>query len=67
MRFILLLTALCAAGCTHVQPWQRGVLAEPAMALTPYPVEQGLDDHTYFSKEATSGGNAVGGGGCGCN
>jgi hypothetical protein len=26
-----------------------------------------LDDHIYFSKEASTGGNGVGGGGCGCN
>jgi hypothetical protein len=24
-------------------------------------------DHTYFSREAASGGSGVGGGGCGCN
>jgi hypothetical protein len=26
-----------------------------------------LDDHLYFSKEASSGGRSFGGGGCGCN
>jgi hypothetical protein len=26
-----------------------------------------LDDHVYFSKEASSGGRSFGGGGCGCN
>jgi hypothetical protein len=26
-----------------------------------------FDDHTYFSKEASSGGRGFGGGGCGCN
>jgi hypothetical protein len=35
--------------------------------LTPDPVEAGLDDHSYFSKEASSGGRGFGGGGCGCN
>jgi len=26
-----------------------------------------LDDHVYFSKEGSSGGHGLGGGGCGCN
>ncbi len=26
-----------------------------------------IDDHLYFSKEASSGGRAFAGGGCGCN
>lgn len=26
-----------------------------------------IDDHIYFSKEASSGGRSFGGGGCGCN
>jgi hypothetical protein len=26
-----------------------------------------IDDHIYFSKEASSGGRGFGGGGCGCN
>jgi hypothetical protein len=25
------------------------------------------DDHIFFSKEASTGGSGVGGGGCGCN
>jgi hypothetical protein len=50
-----------------VAPWQRGVLADPAMALSIDPLELELDDHIYFSKEASSGGRGFGGGGCGCN
>jgi Domain of unknown function (DUF4266) len=26
-----------------------------------------IDDHIYFSKEGSSGGRGLGGGGCGCN
>jgi hypothetical protein len=26
-----------------------------------------IDDHIYFSKEASSGGRGFAGGGCGCN
>lgn len=56
-------------GCTSwgVKPWQRGVLARPEMQLDSTPLISGLDDHIYFSKEASSGGRAFGGGGCGCN
>jgi thiol-disulfide isomerase/thioredoxin len=50
-----------------VRPWQRGVLADPAMRLASDPLEIELDEHTYFSKEASSGGRGFGGGGCGCN
>lgn len=56
-------------GCAHVgvDPWDRDILAQPDMNLDADPVAQGLDDHIYFSKEASSGGRGFGGGGCGCN
>jgi hypothetical protein len=50
-----------------VHPWERNVLADRAMQLIPDPLESELDDHIYFSKEASSGGRGFGGGGCGCN
>jgi hypothetical protein len=31
------------------------------------PLGDGFMDHTYFSREAATGGHGVGGGGCGCN
>jgi hypothetical protein len=37
------------------------------MALNANPIDAAIDDHIYFSKEATSGGRSLGGGGCGCN
>ncbi len=56
-------------GCAHlgVQPWERDQLAREEMTFGSDPVESGLDDHIYFSKEASSGGRGFGGGGCGCN
>ncbi len=56
-------------GCstTGVKPWERGYLAKRGMALEPNAHEAALKQHTYFSKEAASGGYGVGGGGCGCN
>jgi hypothetical protein len=57
------------AGCSSlgVQPWERELLARPEMQLDPAPLQSAADDHTYFSKEAASGGRSFGGGGCGCN
>lgn len=55
-------------GCASlgVQPWERDLLAKEEMALT-NAIDSSLDDHIYFSKEASSGGKSFGGGGCGCN
>ena len=54
-------------GCAQVQPWERDVLARPEMSLDTSPLDAAIDDHIYFSKEASSGGRGFGGGGCGCN
>lgn len=61
-----LLVACLLAGCSSVAPWQRGYLARPDMDLEPAPPARALGK-AYASKEAASGGAAVGGGGCGCN
>lgn len=66
---ITLLIAAALSGCSSmgVEPWERDVLAKEEMQLITDPVEAGIDDHIYFSKEASSGGRGFGGGGCGCN
>jgi hypothetical protein len=61
------LAAATLAGCAGVQPWDRDVLARPEMQIVSDPLEAAIDDHIYFSKEASSGGQGFGGGGCGCN
>lgn len=69
-KFLLAaLTATVLAGCSSidVKPWDRDLLAKKSMQLDSAPLEAGLDDHIYFSKEASSGGRGFGGGGCGCN
>lgn len=66
---VLGVVSAATAGCSSmgVEPWERDVLAREEMQLTTDPVEAGIDDHIYFSKEASSGGRGFGGGGCGCN
>ena len=67
---LLALPALASlAGCSSigVKPWQRDMLAREDMQLGGSPVDASIDEHVYFSKEATSGGRGFGGGGCGCN
>jgi hypothetical protein len=68
-RIMLILASVASTGCASigVEPWQRDVLARQDMQLTTDPVEAAIDDHIYFSKEASSGGRGFGGGGCGCN
>jgi hypothetical protein len=69
VKRILFLCAFALSGCAHVgvQPWERDVLARPEMSLDADPMDASIDDHIYFSKEASSGGRGFGGGGCGCN
>jgi len=55
------------SGCAGVEPWDRDVLARPDMQIVSDPIEAAADEHIYFSKEASSGGQGFGGGGCGCN
>jgi len=63
------LMAALASGCASmgVEPWERDILAKDEMQLTTDPLDAAIDDHIYFSKEASSGGRGFGGGGCGCN
>lgn len=64
---VCLAAAMGAAGCARVQAWQREGLSQRKMQQPPRPVDAFLDEHIYFSKEASRGGQGGGGGGCGCN
>jgi hypothetical protein len=65
----LMAAAALVSGCSSigVKPWQRDVLARDEMQLNAHPLDAAIDDHLYFSKEASSGGRSFAGGGCGCN
>ncbi|MGE5178242.1 MAG: DUF4266 domain-containing protein [Bacteroidota bacterium] len=69
VKALLAAAALASSGCAamKVQPWDRDLLAQKQMSFTPSPLETAVDDHVYFSKEGSMGGQGVGGGGCGCN
>jgi Domain of unknown function (DUF4266) len=60
----------CIAGCSHlktVEVWEKADLARAEMTFEADVLDAKFTDHTYFSREAASGGSGVGGGGCGCN
>ncbi len=71
----LLLAALgltVLGGCTspklvRVQPWERATLADYTMRPDRDPLAITMAEHTFFSREAATGGRGVGGSGCGCN
>lgn len=65
--FLLALLGLAISGCSNVSEWDRQYLAKSYMTSDPNPLLNGFKDHAYFSREGTSGGEGVGGGGCGCN
>jgi hypothetical protein len=67
---LLLSLPLLLSACVTVQPpqpWEKGELARAVMKMDKDPLEARFGSHVYFSKEESSGGDGVGGGGCGCN
>ncbi len=70
-RYLVTIGACLGAGllggCASlgVQPWERDLHARADMQ--PEAIDAAIDDHVYFSKEASSGGRGFAGGGCGCN
>jgi hypothetical protein len=55
------------SGLQPPQPWEKGLLAKPAMTMDGDGLETRFVQHIQGSKEGSSGGYGVGGGGCGCN
>jgi len=69
LMFGIAAASVLSAGCASVgvDVWERDILAKAEMRPDHNAVDRALDDHIYFSKEASSGGRGFGGGGCGCN
>lgn len=68
-RLCILLVITLVSGCSSlgVRPWQRDILSRSDMQPGGSGLDDAINDHMYFSKEASSGGRSYAGGGCGCN
>lgn len=65
---LLIFGLLGLPSCTVVStPPQRANLARKVMKPDRDPLGDAMADHMFFSREASHGGNGIGGGGCGCN
>ncbi|MDH3635538.1 MAG: DUF4266 domain-containing protein [Gammaproteobacteria bacterium] len=66
---LILCALIGASGCSSlgVKPWERNLLAREDMLIDADALDLAFDEHIYFSKEASSGGQGFAGGGCGCN
>jgi len=76
IRIITLSALIVVSGCgtvrnltikEDVKQWEKDILAQRSMQFPQDPMQAYVDDHIFFSKEASTGGQGVGGGGCGCN
>ena len=74
MRNFVALISLCAScllsGCSglgQVAAWEKGNLSRPSMTFEDDALDVRFVQHVYTSKENSSGGSGIGGGGCGCN
>ena len=66
--FFLIIGMLIFTGCTTVKPWEKETLGKATMSEDgTNPLLNKFEEHIFFSKEASKGGNGVAGGGCGCN
>ncbi|PHQ60321.1 MAG: hypothetical protein COC03_02820 [Robiginitomaculum sp.] len=66
---LIFVSSIIMSGCASVgvQAWERDLMAKREMQPVTHPLVAGVDDHIYFSKEASTGGKSANGGGCGCN
>ena len=67
IRLTFALGSLALGGCAHVQSWEHASLSNYNMNRGRDPIKTASDEHVYFSREAATGGQGVGGAGCGCN
>ena len=70
LKIIMSICALSMfSGCVkEIKPWEKETLAKATMQESgTNPLATKYEEHIYFSKEASRGGNGVAGGGCGCN
>ena len=58
--------ALAFAGCANVSRLERATLSDPMMIFDADPIEIGVHQLIHDSREASTGGYGVSGGGCAC-
>jgi Domain of unknown function (DUF4266) len=63
---LIVVAAVTATGCATVRPWQRDRLSDRCMQFDPDAARVGYMTHWQESREGSSGGFGVQGGGCGC-
>ena len=63
---LVLMLGVALAGCSSVEPWERGNLAKPQMAPQPHPAQRAMQEQIYRSREASGTPASAQGGGCGC-
>ena len=75
-KILTILICLITTACSTLEnmsvredlkPWEKDILAQQAMQFPQDKMFSYGDNHIFFSKEASTGGDGVGGGGCGCN
>ncbi|HHL43856.1 MAG TPA: DUF4266 domain-containing protein [Hellea balneolensis] len=66
---LIIFVSILMTGCASVgvQPWERDLMAKREMQPVTHPIIEAMDEHIFFSKEASTGGKNANGGGCGCN
>lgn len=66
----VVLALLLIGGCVKIEPWvkpwQRGMLAEPAMQSSRNPLADKYRLHVFETREGARGAAVTRGGGCGC-
>ena len=55
------------SGCAAVQRWEREYLSDPMMIFNEDSVENNVHQLVYDSREGSTGGYGVSGGGCACS
>lgn len=64
---MIAVASLFLTGCENVEAWEKAQLADYTMKPDRDALATAMTSHIHFSREATAGGQGVGGGGCGCN
>lgn len=63
---VMVLALPAVGGCATVEPWERGRLADPAMAADSVPCHRFEHNNEVYREGAVGANGGKGGGGCGC-